>query len=68
MFVQSWMGRSEEIDPSYLARMAEYYGERGARVARESAEGRRRPVWEIDAEVVEYPLDEEGRTTRAPGW
>ena len=54
-----WLRDGGSVDPAYFSRMAAYYGEDGARVARESVAGARRPVWECDEEAVKYPLDEE---------
>jgi glycosyltransferase involved in cell wall biosynthesis len=59
LFVRKWLGEAGAVDPMYVSRMAAYYGEAGARVARESVSGDRQPVWERDEEVVKYPLDEE---------
>jgi hypothetical protein len=59
LFVRKWLGEAGAVDPMYVSRMAAYYGEPGARVARESVSGDRQPVWERDEEVVKYPLDQE---------
>ena len=59
MFVDKWLPQGRSPDPAYGSRMTAYYGEDGARVARESLSGVRRPVWECDEELVNYPLVEE---------
>jgi glycosyltransferase involved in cell wall biosynthesis len=57
MFVAAWLCDGGFTDSMYVSRMAAYYGETGARVARESLSGARLRVWESD-EVVQYPLVE----------
>jgi glycosyltransferase involved in cell wall biosynthesis len=58
MFVAAWLCDGGFTDSMYVSRMAAYYGETGAGVARESLSGARPRVWESD-EVVEYPLVEQ---------
>jgi hypothetical protein len=58
MFVASWTREDGSVDPVYVERMAAYYGEAGARAARESLSGERPRVWESD-EVAAFPLVEE---------
>jgi glycosyltransferase involved in cell wall biosynthesis len=58
MFVASWTREDGSVDPVYVERMGAYYGEAGARAARESLSGERPRVWEGD-EVAAFPLVEE---------
>jgi glycosyltransferase involved in cell wall biosynthesis len=59
LFAGMWLQGAEPSPQTYVARMGAYYGEAGAEVARESLEGKRKPVWESDEEVLRYPLYEE---------
>ncbi len=60
LFAGKWLMGPDAAREVYVERMRAYYGERGAQAARLSLEGERRPVWESDEEVLEYPLYEEG--------
>lgn len=44
---------------TYVNRMRTYYGHRGYVAARRSLAGRRRPIWESDNDVLDFPLYEE---------
>jgi glycosyltransferase involved in cell wall biosynthesis len=60
LFADMWL-MGEGPDPTYyIERMGLYYGVEGADLARESLQGKRRPVWESDEEILRYPLYEEG--------
>ncbi len=71
MFVATWTREDGTVDPVYVERMAAYYGEAGARAARESLSGERPRIWESD-EVAGFPLVEEalqralGAVTHSP--
>jgi hypothetical protein len=58
MFVAAWLCDGGFTDPMYVSRMATYYGEAAAQIARESLSGTRPLVWESD-EVVDYPFVEQ---------
>jgi glycosyltransferase involved in cell wall biosynthesis len=60
LYAGLWLMDAEPARETYVERMRSYYGEAGAEVARASLEGKRRPVWESDEEVLRYPLYEEG--------
>ncbi len=60
LYAGMWLNAPEPERERYVERMGAYYGERGAEVARASLRGERRPVWESDEEVLDYPLYEEG--------
>jgi glycosyltransferase involved in cell wall biosynthesis len=60
LFAGKWLMGPDSSRQLYVERMRAYYGERGAEAARLSLEGERRPVWESDDEVLQYPLYEEG--------
>jgi glycosyltransferase involved in cell wall biosynthesis len=60
LYAGMWLNAPEPDRETYVERMGAYYGERGAEVARASLRGERRPVWESDEEVLDYPLYEEG--------
>jgi glycosyltransferase involved in cell wall biosynthesis len=59
LFADLWFNGPEPGHQIYLERMETFYGERGAEIAKASLSGERRPVWESDEEVLEYPLYEE---------
>jgi glycosyltransferase involved in cell wall biosynthesis len=59
MFVAMWCKPDGVVGPSYVSRIAAYYGEEAARMALESVAWVRPPLWAQDDEVVRYPLDEE---------
>jgi glycosyltransferase involved in cell wall biosynthesis len=58
LFAGLWLMLSERAQ-TYVDRMETFYGRRGGEIARASLLGERRPVWESDEEVLEYPLYEE---------
>jgi glycosyltransferase involved in cell wall biosynthesis len=60
LYAGMWLNAPEPDRERYVERMRAYYGECGAEVARASLQGERRPVWESDEEVLDYPLYEEG--------
>lgn len=60
LYAGMWLNAPEPDRETYVERMRAYYGEEGAEVARASLRGERRPVWESDEEVLDYPLYEEG--------
>jgi glycosyltransferase involved in cell wall biosynthesis len=60
LFAGKWLMGLDSSRHLYVERMRAYYGKPGAEAARLSLEGKRRPVWESDEEVLEYPLYEEG--------
>jgi glycosyltransferase involved in cell wall biosynthesis len=59
LFAGLWLMGSEPTRQTYVERMETFYGRRGGEIARASLLGERRPVWESDEEVLEYPLYEE---------
>lgn len=59
MFSVMWQSAPASLDATYVSRMATYYGAAGETAARDTLTGARQPLWERDAEVVKYPLDEE---------
>jgi glycosyltransferase involved in cell wall biosynthesis len=60
LFSEMWLMESQPDPSRYIERMGAHYGAAGAEVARESLEGKRRPVWESEEELLRYPLYEEG--------
>lgn len=60
LFSEMWLMESRSDPPRYIERMGVHYGVAGAEVARQSLEGKRRPVWESEEELLHYPLYEEG--------
>lgn len=59
LYAGMWLTETEQLPQAYVERMRMYYGHAGEKVARESLEGKRQPVWECDEEVLRYPLYEE---------
>jgi glycosyltransferase involved in cell wall biosynthesis len=59
LFAGLWLMGSEPARQTYVDRMEMFYGPRGGEIARASLLGERRPAWESDEEVLEYPLYEE---------
>jgi glycosyltransferase involved in cell wall biosynthesis len=59
LFAGLWLMGAEPAPQTYVDRMRTFYGHRGGVIARASLSGERRPVWESDEEVLEYPLYEE---------
>lgn len=59
LYAGMWLMGDAPSARTYIDRMHTYYGEVGAKAAREALAGRRTPVWESDEEVLRYPLYEE---------
>jgi len=59
LFAGLWLTGPEPVPQKYVERMETLYGELAGEVAKASLLGERRPVWESDEEVLEYPLYEE---------
>jgi glycosyltransferase involved in cell wall biosynthesis len=59
LFAGLWLTGPEPTPQKYVERMETLYGDLGGDVAKASLLGERRPVWESDEEVLEYPLYEE---------
>jgi glycosyltransferase involved in cell wall biosynthesis len=59
LWSELWLREDPADEPTYVERMRHHYGEDGARVAIQSLRGERPPVWEVDEEVLRYPLYEE---------
>jgi glycosyltransferase involved in cell wall biosynthesis len=59
LFAGLWLMASEPARQTYVERMETFYGPHGGEIAKASLLGERRPVWESDEEVLEYPLYEE---------
>jgi glycosyltransferase involved in cell wall biosynthesis len=59
LYAGMWLMGADQARETYVERMRAYYGRMAGDIARESLEGERRPVWESDEEVLEYPLYEE---------
>jgi glycosyltransferase involved in cell wall biosynthesis len=59
LFAGLWLTGPEPTPQKYVERMETLYGEQGGDVAKASLLGERRPVWESDEEVLEYPLYED---------
>lgn len=59
LYAGMWLTEAKQFPEVYVERMRVYYGIVGEKVARESLEGERPPVWESDEEVLRYPLYQE---------
>jgi glycosyltransferase involved in cell wall biosynthesis len=59
LFAGLWLMDPEPARQTYVDRMETFYGRQGRELAEASLLGERRPVWESDEEVLEYPLYEE---------
>lgn len=59
LLADMWLMGPEADAPYYIERMGVHYGAQGMKVARDSLEGKRRPVWEMDDDLLRFPLYEE---------